>query len=312
MISDSPGREFKTLRISLTESCNFSCLYCKGSDLSANSKSLKTSGFLDLVEKIHRIVNLETVRLTGGEPLIYRDIENLVCGLKSIGLSDIKMTTNGSLLSTKALILKKAGLTSVNVSLDALESQIYEFINGDKNPEAVLDGIQRAKEAGLEVKINCTVIEGSNDREILPVFEYFSDRNIPVRFLELMKMGHLHGNFGELYFSQKEILQQISKKYSLVEIMRERGSTARYWLTGDGRKFGIIANNSSPFCSDCNRLRMDSKGKIYGCISDPRGFDLKAPGVNPDNLESILSQALKQKQKSRFTGSVLSMMKIGG
>lgn len=311
-IQDSFGREFKTLRVSLTSLCNMACVYCVTPGVvhtPDKDKVLTTSEYLSIIEKIHAQVGLKTIRLTGGEPLLFNEISLLIKGIVALGITDIKLTTNGLRLSTMLDELADAGLKSINISLDALDPTVFRSITKVQNIRLVLDAIDNAVQKGLEVKINTVVLKGINDHQIIPLLEYASSRNISIRFLELMKMGYLHYNETDHFFGMDEIVEKISSVTSIAKMDRASSNTATYWQTSKGMAFGIIANESEPFCSDCNRLRLDSYGKIYGCISAMEGIDVKKSA--DVLLTEALQLALAQKQ-DHFTGSEISMKYIGG
>jgi cyclic pyranopterin phosphate synthase len=316
-IIDQYNRTFKVLRVSVINRCNLGCMYCTehGDDAAAlrtNQKSgnLDASGLMSIIQKLHRLLGLETVRLTGGEPLLYPELPLIVRGLVDAGIPDISLTTNGILLNRKAEELKDAGLQSVNVSLDAIDRDVFFAVNKRDNLDKVLAGIDAAIEAGLSVKLNAVILKGINDNQLIPLLEYAWSKDIVIRFLEVMAMGHLHKDPWKYFFGQQEMLQTISAKYPVRSMTREAASTANYWTTTDNRKFGIIANESSPFCHDCNRLRLDSAGRLFGCLSSNNGIDV----INASESEMIeaLKKALAQKQSLKFVGSELSMLQIGG
>jgi len=312
LVRDSFGREFKTLRVSLTSLCNMSCVYCviPGVAQSFPKESvLTTKEYLSIIEKIHAQVGLKTIRLTGGEPLLFPEISLLIKGIVSLGITDIKLTTNALRLSSMLDELVAAGLKSINISLDALDPSVFSSITKVQNIRFVLDAIESAIEKGLEVKINTVVLRGINDHQIIPLLEYASSRKIAIRFLELMKMGYLHYNETDYFYGMDEIVEKIASVTSIAKMDRASSNTATYWQTSKGVVFGVIANESEPFCSDCNRLRLDSFGKIYGCISAIEGIDIKKH--DDINMLGALQKALAQKQQ-RFTGSEISMKYIGG
>lgn len=315
-ITDAQGRTFKTLRISLTGVCNLGCVYC--TDDTDTSTGCGTSLFSDpekiaeAVEKIHRLTPLASVRLTGGEPLLYPHLEDLIRRIRQAGIGRIKMTSNASLLGRKAQSLKAAGLDEVNISLDAIDDAIYRAVTRRKNREKVLEGIFAAQEAGLDIKLNAVVMKGLNDNQIIPLLEFARNSGLAIRFLEVMEMGYLHSQFKAHLFPQEAILQQIAEKYDFVSLGRKPGHTAQYWMMPDGFRFGIIANTSAPFCSDCNRLRLDSNGRIYGCLSNNKGIRIAEGLQDPHRMQQLLTRALHQKQQTHFTGSSLSMKNIGG
>ncbi|WP_299250282.1 GTP 3',8-cyclase MoaA [uncultured Cytophaga sp.] len=312
LIQDLFGREFKTLRVSLTSLCNMSCVYCVAPGSiheTTNKNKLTTTEYLSIIGKIHAKVGLKTIRLTGGEPLLFSEINLLIKGIVELGITDIKLTTNGLRLLSKIDDLVTAGLRSINISLDALDPTVFKNITNVSNIRLVLDGVDAAVNKGVEVKINTVVLKGINDHQIIPLLEYASSRNIAIRFLELMKMGYLHYNETDHFFSMQEIVDKIASVTSIAKMDRATSNTATYWQTSKGVVFGIIANESEPFCSDCNRLRLDSFGNIYGCISATEGIAIN--NVEGDGLVDSLNRALHQKQQ-RFTGSEISMKHIGG
>jgi GTP 3',8-cyclase len=333
-IRDQYGRTFRTLRVSLLSHCNLSCVYCVAGEeggagghgrgmgvvegrgeamgvVEGRRRSLEAPELLEIIRRLHMQLGLETVRLTGGEPLLYSGLVGLVEGLRSMNIPRIKLTTNGSLLERKAVGLKQAGLQSINVSLDAVDEETFARMSRRSLVERVVRGIDVALQAGLAVKVNAVVMKGINDEQVLPLLEFAFERGITIRFLEVMAMGHLYHHSERYLVSQQDILRMIGERYALTPLERESSATARYWVTDRGQRFGIIANESEPFCRDCDRLRLDSSGHIYGCLSDnhPIGLDR---GEDAVMWGDKLRQALEQKQALRFTGSELSMLQIGG
>jgi GTP 3',8-cyclase len=317
LIEDSHGRSFKTLRVSLTSSCNLACLYCvEGGTENSIKKSegnevLRLEEYLYIIKKIHERVGLQTIRLTGGEPLLYKNIAELISGIKKIGILQVKLTTNGTLLRKMAAQLSDSGLDFANVSLDAANTESFQNMTRRKNIEKVIEGIDEAVKCGINLKINSVIMNNVNDDQVLPLLEFARDRKLVIRYLELMKMGHLYDKHNTFFFSQAEILKKILEVHKINSLERGPGATARYWKTNSGQIFGVIANESQPFCHDCNRLRLDSYGKIYGCLSSSNGIQISNAAEEAE-LEKSLRMALAQKQDVRFTGSELSMKYIGG
>lgn len=273
--------------------------------------TVSATDLLQQIQQLHKVLQLETVRLTGGEPLLYHELVPLIKGIRDIGISKIKLTTNGFLLERLASVLKEAGLQSVNVSLDAIDENIFFLMSKRNGVTRILDSIDAALAAGIKVKINAVIMKGINENQILPLLDFAFKRNISIRFLEIMAMGYLHDNSSKYLFTQKEILSLIGQQYSFEKVKRSEGSTANYWQTTSGNIFGIIANESEPFCQDCNRLRLDSNGNIYGCLSSNHPIALN-DNDNEAALLSKLQEAMNQKQPVKFTGSDLSMLHIGG
>src|SRR3984957_17009375 len=327
LIRDQYGRTFRTLRVSLLSQCNLGCVYCvageeevrdwnaRGRDEErgavegrdeergagkGHSGSLAARELLEIIRRLHEQLDLGTVRLTGGEPLLYSELVGLVKGLRSLGISRIKLTTNGTLLERKAVALKEAGLQSINISLDAVDEKAFARMSRRNLVERVIRGIDAALDAGLAVKVNAVVMKGVNDDQVLPLLEFAFCRGITIRFLEVMAMGHLYPHSERYLLSQQEILRMIGERYELTPLERETSATARYWVTDRDQRFGIIANESEPFCRDCDRLRLDSSGHIYGCLSNNHPIAL---GLAEDVAiwRDKLRQSLGQKQTLRFT-----------
>lgn len=312
MITDQTGRRFQKLRISLTNQCNYACVYCSENGVDTkNQQSLETSKLLGMVALLHKTLNLKAVRLTGGEPLLNLHIIQIVEQIKSLGIHNIGMTTNGHYLSGKAAQLKNAGLNSVNISLDGLTEESFKKLSRKYGLVRVLEAIDVSVSEGLKVKINTVVVAGQNDNQILPLIEFAMQKGIVIRFLELMSMGALNRNKQSMFFSENQMLEIISKNYSIEEEKKEENSTARYWKINGKRAFGIIANDSTPFCSDCDRLRLDSFGNIYGCLSSLIPLKLE-PEAKHSEIQTLLLQALKHKQQVHFTGNARTMKSIGG
>ncbi len=319
-------RKFRELRLSVTNVCNFRCGFCVGPDRQSTSaklgfkaddfpqqRGLDFPSYLEIIHLLHQILNLKCVHLTGGEPTLYRFLPQLVRGLKNLGISKIKMTTNASKRQFSSLVevLKKEGLDSMNISLPSLSQANYRFLTDHPFHTRVLRNIERAKQIGLKLKLNATILKNQNDDQILPLLEYAKGLGVRIRFLELMKMGEsIRKSFPQLFIPESEILETISQKFSFSPLTRTPSATARYFQMNCGYIFGMIANESSPFCSDCDRLRLDSSGYLYGCIGAKKGFS--ALGKNKTQLRNILQDALKQKNDFQFQGGSMYMKQIGG
>ena len=314
-LEDNLGRRFEKLRISLLNSCNFSCVYCVSENFSnsaastlqfsANEQPLTPEEISILVESVHQLTPLKSIRLTGGEPLLYANLLPLIRQIQEIGISDIRITTNAYYLKEKAKKLFDAGVKSVNISIDAVDQEIFNSISRHPNTARVFSGIEAAVSAGMNVKLNAVIMRGRNDSQIIPLLNYATQLGVKIRYLELMKMGHLYHSENSLFFPEKEILSVIQAKYSIEKLVRETAETAHYWQASNGGVFGIIANESTPFCHDCNRLRMDSNGVFYGCLSNAHGEKL-APFISDrEVLADKLNGLLRLKQPVKFNGSEL-------
>jgi GTP 3',8-cyclase len=318
LIKDKYGRTFRTLRVSLLNHCNLGCIYCVAGDedmkqhnASLQNVPLTVPALLEIIGRLHGQLRLETIRLTGGEPLLYHGLVELIRGIRATGIPHIKLTTNGFLLERLAAPMKEAGMSSINVSLDAIDEDVFFRMSKRHSVDRIVRGIDAARAAGLSVKINTVLMKGINDSQVIPLLEFAHSRDLPIRYLEVMAMGHLHDQSDRYLFTQKEVLAVIAGRYLLTSQGRAESATAGYWKTDQGHVFGIIANESEPFCRDCNRLRLDSGGNIYGCLSSNHPIPLDS-GESDADWSAKLQQALSQKQAVRFTGSDLSMLHIGG
>jgi len=314
-IRDSQGRSFEKLRLSLNSDCNFACVYC----VSEEESQKKISGeipspetFIQMVRALNGVLNLKQVRLTGGEPTLYPHLADLVRGLKDLNIPQVNLTSNGHILARVAEKLKEAGLDSVNISFDAVNPEVFARLNRGRKQSGTLAGLNACLANKIPVKLNCTLVRGYNEKEILPLLDFAGERNIVIRYIELMSMGHLFGADQTRLFPEKEILEEIERKYTIQRIFSEKSSTSRYWITNSNFKFGIIGNDSSPFCSGCNRLRLTAGGLLYGCLSSDRPFPLKNVLDSPAHLTEMLREALAEKKSVRFTGQPLTMKAIGG
>ncbi len=318
MVRDEFGRKFKTLRVSLINTCNLGCVYCtcgtedlKSNHLLTKEQGLNVAELAEIISRLHNALDLETIRFTGGEPLLYKGLCEIVSSSKAIGVKNLKLTTNGLLLENIAADLASAGITSMNVSLDAIDEDIFYKVSRRSGIHRILKGIDKAVECGIDVKINSVIMRHVNESQILPLLDFAFERNIKLRFLEIMAMGHLFGQADKHFISQEEMLDIISTQYNFNRLHRTPSATANYWETSEGKVFGIIANESEPFCGDCNRLRLDSLGNIYGCLSSNHPISIKGTKDKTQLFES-LQQAMAQKQAVKFAGSNLSMLNIGG
>lgn len=317
-VVDKYGRSFKTLRVSLLSRCNLGCLYCtmgdeevKHTNSSSSAAVLPVNDLIEIIGHLHRELQLETIRLTGGEPLLYPHLAQVISRVKDFGIPEIKLTTNAFLLERQAVRLKQAGLQSINVSLDAVREEMFFLMSRRSGVAKVINGIDAALEAGLEVKVNSVIMKGMNDNQIIPLLQFAFERGIKIRFLEVMAMGHLYHQRKKYLFTEEEMLQVIGQHFSFFKLKRKASSTANYWQTDDGHVFGIIANESEPFCHDCNRLRLDSEGNIYGCLSSNMPVSVREI-KSAEVLRQRLQQAMQHKQAVRFKGSEMSMLHIGG
>ncbi|MFN3604373.1 MAG: radical SAM protein [Leptonema sp. (in: bacteria)] len=300
-------RKFQTLRLSLLPICNFACVYCKTGDL-VYKKSLiqKSKFYIDIIKNLKNYIDIKKIHLTGGEPTLYPYLGDVVRGIKRLQIPEVSITTNGTLLKRRLKELVLAGLDGINLSLDAMDDQILQRMGTKKNFFFYNDLIQSIQNYKIKLKINTTVIKGYNENQILPLLNYCGGRGIPIRFLEYMQMGVNIELHKKRFFGKEDIINLIQSDYQIKELPREKHSTSKYWITHTGYKFGIIANHSDPFCYDCDRLRIDSMGNLYGCITQEKGIQ-----YSKKNLKEILDKSLQYKQNF-FKGSSNSMHQLGG
>lgn len=285
IIKDQINRPLRDLRISVIDRCNFRCQYCMpaetfGPDFAFLPKSeLLTYEEIERLAKVFVGLGVEKIRLTGGEPLLRKDLPLLVKKLSEIeGLKDIGLTTNGVLLPRFAVELKEAGLLRVNVSLDTLDSDLFGNINGrNVGVQPVLDGIRAAQEAGLGVKINMVVKKGLNDTEILPMAKFCKENGLQLRFIEFMDVGSTNGWKMDDVITKKEIYALLKEHYLLEPVDPEYfGEVAkRYRYDGTNVDVGFIPSVSESFCSSCTRSRLSANGQIYTCLFNGEGHDIK-------------------------------------
>jgi GTP 3',8-cyclase len=279
------SREMRDLRISLTDRCNFRCRYCMPIEVFDAHYAFLPKDELLTFEEIVRVAKasvacgVNKIRLTGGEPLMRRGVEDLVAMLACIeGVEDMAMTTNGALLAHHAEALYLAGLHRVTVSLDALDPIIFARMNGvGAKVDRVLAGIEAAQVYGLGVKINAVIQKGVNETEILPLAQWAKARHLDIRFIEYMDVGETNGWKMNQVLSGAEILKYLQSYFPLQSCQpKYRGEVAKRWRHEDGvSEIGLITSVTQPFCGDCQRLRLSADGKAYTCLFSSLGHDLK-------------------------------------
>jgi cyclic pyranopterin phosphate synthase len=281
---DAFGRPLRDLRISVTDRCNFRCTYCMPKSVFGHDyRFLDRKELLDF-EEITRVaraavsLGVHKLRLTGGEPLIRRGIEDLVAMLSELD-AEVTLTTNASLLPRKAQALKDAGLDRITVSLDSMDDATFRAMNDVDFPvERVLDGIEAAHAAGLPVKVNSVIKRGVNENEVVALARHFRDTPHILRFIEYMDVGATNGWRMDDVVSAAEIVKLIDAEFPLEPAEANyRGEVAKRWRYKDGKgEIGIIASVTQPFCGDCTRSRISAEGKLYTCLFAVRGHDLRA------------------------------------
>ena len=309
---DMLSRQFEYLRISVTDRCNYRCSYCMPAEIFNKDYSyIKQNKILSYEEIIQissilKKVGLKKIRITGGEPLLRKNIDKLIHKLKTeVGTEHVSMTTNGSLLTDEKLnILKSSGLDSLTLSLDTLNSDKIIKINGTKKQfdlDKVLQGIE--KYFG-KVKTNTVVIKGINDNEILDIIIKMIGINSEVRFIEYMDVGESNNWDLEKVVPSKDILKLIKSRYSLSLIKTDKSSTAEKWsIENTNTSVGFISSISEPFCNGCNRARLSVDGKLYTCLFANEGYDLKTIIRNGASEQDVLNyfQDIWTKRSDRYS-----------
>jgi GTP 3',8-cyclase len=298
-VLDTFGRPLRDLRISVTDRCNFRCVYCMPKEVYGRDHRFLERRELLTFEEITRVARtfvaagVAKIRITGGEPLVRRDLDVLVAQLAELGV-DLTLTTNGSLLPQKAQALADAGLRRITVSLDSLDDAIFRALNDvDFSVERVLEGIDAASAAGLPVKVNAVIKRGVNDDQVVPLAGFFRERGHTLRFIEYMDVGHTNGWRLDDVVPAKEIVARLDDAFGVepAEALY-RGEVAQRWRYRDGAgEVGVIASVTQPFCGDCTRARLSAEGKLFTCLFAVRGHDLRAlirGGASDEELDVAL------------------------
>ena len=285
-LTDTLNRPLRDLRISVTDRCNFRCVYCMPKEMFGSNYPFLPHDQVLTFEEITRLARIfvsfgvQKIRITGGEPLVRKDLPGLIAMLSKIPDIDLTMTTNGSLLARNAQALKDAGLNRVSVSLDSLDDEIFKSMNDVDFPVAkVLEGMEAAQKVGLEpIKVNMVVKRGINENSIIPMARFFREKGYILRFIEYMDVGHTNGWRMDEMISAKEIIKTINDDMPLEPLdPNYKGEVAERWRYKDGYgEIGVIASVTQPFCRDCNRARLSAEGKLYTCLFAVKGHDLKS------------------------------------
>jgi len=310
---DTLGRPLRDLRISVTDRCNFRCVYCMPKEVYGRDYQFLERADLLTFEEIERVARIfvdlgvNKIRLTGGEPLVRRDIERLIEMLAAIDGTDLALTTNGSMLATRARALGRAGLRRVTVSLDSLDDDVFKAMNDVDFPvERVLGGIEAAAAAGLgPVKINMVLKRGMNENSVLPMARYFRGTGHIVRFSEYMDVGSTNGWRLDDIVPAQEIVAAIDAEMPLEPVdPNYRGEVAnRYRYKDGGGEIGLIASVTQPFCANCTRARISAEGKLYTCLFATRGHDLRelVRGGAPDHEIAGAIASLWRVREDRYS-----------
>ena len=320
-LCDQLGRPLTDLRISVTDRCNFRCTFCMPEDRTYEFlPRAEVLSYEELVQVARVFVSrgVRKIRLTGGEPLLRRDIEHLIANLAAIeGLDDLALTTNGLLLPGRAKALKAAGLQRVTISLHSLDPDLFGRLAGGRGSlEGVLDGVEAAAAAGLTpVKINTVVIRGVNDHEIVTLAERFKSELYVLRFIEFMDVGTLNDWDSESVVSAREIIQRVAEEFPLEPAARRHSNDValRYRYLDGGGEVGVIASITEPFCGDCSRARVSADGSFYTCLFSSQGHDLKSVLRGPGGEEALGRRIddIWKKRSDRYSEERAEQIKAG-
>jgi cyclic pyranopterin phosphate synthase len=301
-VYDAFERPLRDLRISVTDRCNFRCTYCMPREVFGPGYEFLHRSDLLSYEEITRLARIfvahgvEKIRITGGEPLVRRDLDQLIGQLREIpGLKDLTLTTNGSLLRFQAQKLKDAGLQRITVSLDSLDDETFRQMNGvGVGVAQVLDGIEAAKEAGLApIKVNAVVERGVNDHQMVDLARHFKGTGVILRFIEFMDVGNTNGWQLDRVVTLREMAERINAELPIEPASANyRGEVAKRWryLDGEG-EVGFISSISQPFCGDCTRARLSPEGELFTCLFGSKGHDFRTllrSGASDEDIAAFL------------------------
>jgi GTP 3',8-cyclase len=324
-LADKFGRQITDLRISVTDRCNFRCVYCR----SANPENHMAEHALlewDEYERLARILvgmGIRKIRVTGGEPLVRPGVEDFIGRLKALGVQDLSMTTNGHLLAERCDRLVAAGLNRINISLDSLDREKFERITRTKTFDQVLAGIEAAQSSPLRpVKVNAVLVRGINDGEVEAFAEFAREHDIVMRFIEFMPLDADRTWTREQVVTAAEIHRRISARWPLIPVVHERSETARkYRFVDGGGEIGLIAPVSHPFCGHCSRIRLTADGKLRTCLFSKEDHDLKfmlRGGATDREIGDAIIAIVHKKEKGHrineadFVPPSRTMVFIGG
>jgi cyclic pyranopterin phosphate synthase len=321
-LKDSFGRKIEYLRLSVTDRCDLRCFYCipKGFKDFSTPKHWLNFDEIERIVAIFGQLGVSKLRLTGGEPLVRKNLPELVQKLGQLdGIEDLSLSTNATQLAKYAHSLKKHGVSRINVSLDTLNPVRFQKITGG-NLTNVLEGLQIAKQAGFyPIKINMVVMKGVNDDEIASMVDYCAENDFTLRFIETMPMGETGLEASQNYMSLQEVKAQLAEQYSLIPtIMGQGAGPARYFqVQGTNLKIGFITPLSQHFCETCNRVRLSVEGTLYLCLGQEDKIDLREAlrqGINDVELRQLILQGIALKpEKHEFNHKqVIRIMSMSG
>ncbi|WP_421866918.1 GTP 3',8-cyclase MoaA [Motiliproteus sp.] len=307
---DRFGRTVDYVRISVTDRCDFRCVYCMSEQMTFLPRPQVLS--LEEIEQVAQAfvsLGVKKIRLTGGEPLVRKGIVDLCQRIASLpGLEELVMTTNGSQLPKLAQPIREAGLKRLNISLDSLRPELFKELTRTGRLQQVLDGIEAARDAGFErIKLNAVILKGRNDNEVLDLVEFARERELDISFIEEMPLGQISEHArDETYCSSEEVRALIAQRYPLIESTSKTAGPSRYYQMADSpSRIGFISPHSHNFCHECNRVRLTVEGRLLLCLGNEHSFDLRellrTPGTDQQVLKLAIIKAMDLKpEKHEF------------
>lgn len=310
-IIDSHGRHIHKLRVQLTDACNFRCFYCMP-QIVKFLPSTQLLSALELLEICSTLVDLgiDEIRVSGGEPMLRKDFEQIIEGLSQLPLGKLGLTTNGFFLAEKLAVLEKSKCHNINISLDSLQKNKFHHITKSSCFEKVHEAVLKTKGMGFNVKINVVIMRGINDDEIFNFLDFSKRHNIEVRFLELMKIGCSRKNHPVHFMPAQEIIKIIEAREVLTPESVNRDSTSFNFKTSSGAKIGFIASESLPFCCFCSRLRLMATGTLRACLMSEEGVNVR--GKKKEEYPRLLQSLIEKKPMFRIDHMNQPMYQIGG
>jgi len=321
MLQDRYNRPVRDLRISVTDRCNFRCTYCMPFDeyIWIDKREILTFEEITRLASLFAGLGANKIRLTGGEPLLRKDLDVLIGKLAPItGIEDMCLTTNGALLEEQAPALAAAGLRRINVSLDTLDAGKFKQMTKRGDLDRVLAGLFAAKRAGLRpIKINAVIERGLNDNDIIPLVEFSRENGFAMRFIEYMDVGNSNNWISAKMVSKKEIIDRIDARFPLREVGRDHGSapSVDYEFADGGGDIGVIASVTEPFCASCTRARLTADGKLVTCLFSDHGHDLKGlmrRGASDEELIEVISVVWQQRTDRYSDERLVAINSPGG
>lgn len=333
-VQDTRGRGLRDLRISVIDRCNFRCPYCMPAEIFGEAHQFLrraewlTPGEIKRVASLFQRLGVNKLRITGGEPLLRKDLGDIVASLATLeGIEDIALTTNGSRLDEMARDLKRAGLKRVTVSLDSMDEAVFRAMSGGRGElSSSLRGIEAARDAGFDViKVNVTVLKGQNDHGVLDLVENFRGTGVIVRFIEFMDVGTLNGWRSDQVVASKVLRDRIHERWPISPLEQNyRGEVARRYAFEDGQgEIGFISSVTEPFCGACHRARISADGTLYTCLFANAGINLREPlraGASDADLVAMMQNVWRARKDrySEIRGDAISasdrveMYRMGG